>query len=169
MCDEWLYLYEIIKKDIINISHPVGSIYISTNDINPNVLFGGVWERVSKGCLYCCDDGEEAGTYGGSNKITVDNLPSHNHTFTGNAITGDVSARPYSADTGCVYTPHGCFSVSAEGGSSVNNRFSRSSYNGLKSNLLSFNATPSGTISNTGEGTDYIPYHFKVVVWKRLE
>lgn len=168
MCDELLYLYEIIKKDIINISHPIGSIYISTNNINPNVLFGGVWERVSGGCLYCSDDSEDIGTYGGSNKITVDNMPSHNHTFTGDNISGTVNARPYSNDTNNLFAATGCFRTQNNQPPSVGNRFSRSSAT-INTDKLFFNATPSGTISNTGEGTDYIPYHFKVSVWKRLE
>ena len=103
----------------------------------------------------------------GSDKIEIKHLPPHTHTFTGDKISGSVSARPYSSDTGCVYGASGCFKVSNEGGTTVNNRFSRSAYTGLKSNLLSFNATPSGTISETGDNETFLPPYYTVYAWKR--
>ena len=130
-----LCLYEIIKRNIIEISHPVGSVYISTNDVNPTVLFGGVWQRVSGACLYCCDDDEEPATYGGSKKITVDNLPPHTHTIHNRGFYNT--------------------------GGSGKNAVARSAIESDPDELR-------WTTDSTGGGTDYIPYHFKVVVWQRI-
>ena len=166
-CNGGCYIREIIKKQMLDVFHPVNSLYISADSVSPSDLFGGVWERVNDALLYSTTEDSDVGTYGGSKKITIDNLPQHSHTFTGQPITGNFSARPYSGDTGNVYAASGCFTVNGSGGVSVNNRFSRSSYSGLKSDLMTFNATPSGTIESTGEGMDYLPYHFKVAVWRR--
>ena len=160
------YLGELIKDFVIDLMYPIHSIYMTYDDTDPNVFFGGKWIRLND-CFIYAANGRELNGYDGSKKVSIEHLPQHSHTFAGNAITGNFSARPYSADTGNVYAASGCFKVTGSGGISVNNRFSRSSYSGLKSDLMTFNATPSGTISNTGEGMDYLPYHFKVAVWRR--
>ena len=60
---------------------PVGSIYISVNNINPSVYFGGTWERFAKGrTLVGIDENQnefkETKKEGGSKY-----LQSHNHTM----------------------------------------------------------------------------------------
>ena len=37
------------KKEIINMIYPIGSIYISVNNINPGTLFGGTWVSFGTG------------------------------------------------------------------------------------------------------------------------
>ena len=37
---------EIDYSAILNMVYPVGSIYISVNEVNPNTLFGGAWEAI---------------------------------------------------------------------------------------------------------------------------
>lgn len=34
---------------LLNLIYPVGSVYISVNNVNPNVLFGGIWNKISTG------------------------------------------------------------------------------------------------------------------------
>lgn len=63
---------------------PIGSIYMSVNNIDPAEYFGGVWERIQgKFLLGANDDIEEynAGKMGGevAHKLTVNEMPSHNH------------------------------------------------------------------------------------------
>lgn len=46
----------IDNQSIMNFIYPVGSIYMSVNNADPNVIFGGVWERFANGrCLVGVD------------------------------------------------------------------------------------------------------------------
>lgn len=65
--------------------YPVGSIYMSVNNIEPSTLFGGVWEQISGRFLIGCggQGGFNNGDTGGSwdHTITTNHLPSHTHYF----------------------------------------------------------------------------------------
>ena len=74
--------------------YPVGSIYISVNDVNPATLFGGTWERIQGKFLLSSSDSHELGSTGGSetktfdtnnHTLTVDEMPSHTHKVVGDA------------------------------------------------------------------------------------
>lgn len=84
-------------SNVIDVVYPVGSIYFSMNNINPSKLFGvGTWERIAEGrTLIGASSKYAAGAVGGeeSHKLTVGEMPSHTHTFTGTAVTsGNQSA-----------------------------------------------------------------------------
>jgi hypothetical protein len=51
---------------IINLVYPVGSIYMSVNDVSPEVIFGGVWEQIKDRFLLASGDIYENGTIGGN-------------------------------------------------------------------------------------------------------
>lgn len=34
--------------NILDMIYPVGSIYLSVNNVDPSTLFGGAWERISQ-------------------------------------------------------------------------------------------------------------------------
>jgi hypothetical protein len=46
--------------------YPVGSIYMSVNNINPTNFFGGTWEQIKDRFLLSAGDTYSAGTTGGS-------------------------------------------------------------------------------------------------------
>lgn len=50
---------------IIDIIYPIGSIYMSTNSIEPSVLFGGTWEALGGRFLVGADSGIPLGSTGG--------------------------------------------------------------------------------------------------------
>lgn len=64
--------------------YPIGSIYMSTVNTNPSILFGfGVWEAIEGGrVLLAHGNGYVAGNTGGSatHTLTIEEMPTHNHT-----------------------------------------------------------------------------------------
>lgn len=71
-------------KILADILYPVGSVYISVNDVNPATLYGGTWQKVSG--YYLLAWYENYGTMGGKwftndTELTIDQIPSHNHDF----------------------------------------------------------------------------------------
>lgn len=80
---------------VVDLIYPVGSIYMSVASASPATLFGGTWEQLKDRFLLGAGDSYTAGDTGGSasHTLTTDEMPSHNHTFTGSAVTSsDISA-----------------------------------------------------------------------------
>ena len=46
--------------------YPIGSIYLSLNDVNPSTYFGGTWELIKDRFLIGAGNSYKAGTIGGS-------------------------------------------------------------------------------------------------------
>lgn len=79
--------------------YPVGSIYISIQNVNPAQYFGGVWERYAQGkTLIGVDEGDssfqKAGISGGhkelqshTHAVTIANSGAHTHTVSGSAAS----------------------------------------------------------------------------------
>ena len=79
------YLIAQAKSEAILAAHPIGSLYWSSKDTDPNLLFGGTWTRIKdKFILACGDTYKTVGATGGASTVTLttSNLPSHSHTFT---------------------------------------------------------------------------------------
>lgn len=64
--------------DLFNMIYPVGSIYMSVNNTNPSLLFGGTWEKIEDKFLLASGTTYASGTTGGSADAVV---VSHNHTY----------------------------------------------------------------------------------------
>lgn len=72
------------NEDILNLVYPIGSIYLSVNEVNPNTLFGfGEWEMIKDTFLLGAGDTYQAGSTGGeaTHKLTVSEIPSHSHGY----------------------------------------------------------------------------------------
>ena len=65
----------------LNVIYPIGSIYMSINNINPANLFGGEWEQIKDTFLLSAGDTYAAGATGGEveHTLTVDEMPRHDH------------------------------------------------------------------------------------------
>lgn len=62
--------------------YPVGAVYISTADTNPETLFGfGSWERIKDRFLLAAGDAYAAGATGGeaTHQLTIAEMPYHQH------------------------------------------------------------------------------------------
>ena len=82
-------------------AYPVGSIYMSVNATSPADIFGGTWERIQgRFLLSATDNGnsgasQAAGNTGGeaTHTLSKSEMPQHNHTFTGTAVTSSANNR----------------------------------------------------------------------------
>lgn len=69
-------------KLLIDLIYPVGSIYMSINDVSPQTFFGGTWERITDRFLLGAGNAYTAGGTGGSatHTLTINEMPAHCHT-----------------------------------------------------------------------------------------
>lgn len=107
--------------------YPVGSIYMSVNNVNPSVMFGGTWVQIKDKFLLAAGDTYNNGATGGSasnsytpagtvgnTTLTIEQIPNHNHSLsipsakqgtTGNIATGSalsIDQYTYTNPTGSV-------------------------------------------------------------------
>lgn len=72
-----------IKKEILDMSHPIGTYYWSQKNTDPSTIFGGKWEPIKGRFLFAEDPKHAAGSSGGEefHTLSIDEMPGHNHTF----------------------------------------------------------------------------------------
>lgn len=78
----------------VDLLYPVGSIYLSIKSKNPSEIFGGVWERIAKGCTLVGVD-ENDTDFSSSEKtggekthtLTIDEMPNHSHRIAASGST----------------------------------------------------------------------------------
>ena len=70
-----------IYNDLINIIYPIGSIYMSVNNVSPASFLGGTWEAIQDRFLLAAGSNYSAGSTGGAatHTLTVNEMPSHKH------------------------------------------------------------------------------------------
>ena len=126
---------------IINTIYPVGSLYTSFVNKNIKDLYGiGTWTQITDRFLYCSSSG---GSTGGSKKITVSNLPSHNHGIL--SQYDDYSYNIEFVDT--------------------KNRTEMAIPDDLAGDAVKYTRTT--YTNNTGSGTDYMPPYMTIFAWRR--
>lgn len=95
---------------LLDIAHPVGSLYWTSSSENPAVTFGGgTWKQIKDVFVWAKGDSDTVNTTGGSKTVTLttNQIPSHTHsvtasgtisvttnpTFTGTAVTSGANNR----------------------------------------------------------------------------
>ena len=95
-------------KPLLNLVYPVGSIYWSSKNTNPGILFGGTWTQIKDKFILAAGDYYSNGATGGAATVTltVSNMPSHSHTFT---PVGNISMNSHNH----TFTPSGNISMNS--------------------------------------------------------
>ena len=163
---------------IIDAMYPVGSIYMSVNNVSPATFFGGTWEQITDRFLLCAGSNHAAGTTGGAetdqittggtvggHALTTNEMPSHYHFITRQQNSGD-STQP------------GTFNITS---SNHVGGFATAARSDLPYSLRGTSLTPNvGRSSSAGSGdshnhsftgstvtVDTMPPYLAVYCWKR--
>lgn len=65
---------------LLDIIYPVGSLYFSTSSTSPAILVGGSWTQIKGATIAAIgSNGVTLKSYSGNLKITLDQLPNHEH------------------------------------------------------------------------------------------
>ena len=130
--------------------YPVGSIYMSVNNVNPATLFGGTWEQIQDAFLLAAGTKHSAGSTGGSETYNLS--VSHKH----------MSPLGYNSDAVGGIAING--TVSAGKGKAYKTSASEYSGSSLASNITAY-YTGDATVSDT---IQTMPPYLTVYMWKRV-
>jgi hypothetical protein len=99
--DIYDYLDSLVTSGILDFIYPVGTIYLSINNINPSTFLGGTWELWGQGkTIVGVDSGDTdfnlSEKTGGEKEhtLTINEMPSHSHGISANA---HISSQAYSS------------------------------------------------------------------------
>jgi hypothetical protein len=125
------------SKLLVDLIYPVGSVYMSTNNVSPQTFFGGTWERIKDRFLLSAGDTYSAGSTGGAAKhtLTIDEMPVHYHdgitvdefysthrmAYTNQDHVGTGSSAYWTMDAYTVPTSKSARTVETGGGTAHNN------------------------------------------------
>ena len=81
---------ELNGSSIFDLIYPIGSIYLSVNNVNPGTIFGGTWEQIKDRFLLSAGETYSSGSIGGeaNHTLSISETPSHTHTRGTMNITG---------------------------------------------------------------------------------
>ena len=145
------------KQEVFLAVHPVGSIFLSTSDVEPAGLYGGTWEKIA----------EERTLMGASathpvNTTVEAGLPN---------ITGKIESRasssPGNSTLGAIRGASGAFSVKANSGGSGTSPVSIPLDDKYRPDEVYFDASRSSSVY--GNSTTVQPATYYINIWKRIE
>lgn len=124
-------LQNVIKKVVLDTYFPVGSLYLTVGNENPNTTIGGTWVRFGNGRTLVGvntndSDFNSVEKTGGekTHKLTINEMPSHNHNMQKRYAKqvdwnmGYPDAIHYSGDW---YNTYGVVSTANTGGNQAHN------------------------------------------------
>ena len=162
------------KKSNCETIYPIGSIYISINDTNPTILFGGIWEQLQDKFIYGASDTYNAGTTGGNSIININ----HIHNTSNHILTTDEIPSHYHTQWHWGGPNGSQFGVNNHGthGSSVTKGTWKVDYSGATSQAYFYTGYTGGgqghSHGNTGSAgsssQSIIPPYLAVYMWKRI-
>ena len=145
------YTNEQAKRlGIFDLIYPVGSIYMSVNNVSPAALFGGTWKQIEDRFLLASGSTFEAGTTGGAESYELD--ATHKHI----APVGSNSAR-----LGLV-----SINGTVSGGSGKSYQSTTYDSSGTLSTNLAMGYTSNAQVKAS---IPTLPPYMAVYVWQRIE
>lgn len=144
--DDDLVNKRYVDRMLLDYCHPVGQIFITTNDnFNPNTMFGGTWEQITSDAYLkiVTSNGGSLGGTSSDHKIPTSSIPSHSHIQRARTADG-----------------HWNGTVQENSGGSQGGAYPAQA--GWTNNGVNW-----GTTVATGGGQAYYPYYLGVYVWKR--
>ena len=149
--------------------YPVGSVYLSVNNVNPTTLFGGTWEQISGYYLYAGTSNSTGGsdTTGaasgntGSTTLSASQIPSHRHSIpalSGTAASNGNHAHNIGADLDAGSTGSLRYSVHSKGVTGAAYQMP-SSTTGAHTHSVSTSASNTGYIGGTSGHTHTLNSH----------
>ncbi len=137
--------------------YPVGSIYMSVNNVSPATLFGGTWVQIKDTFLLSAGDNYTAGDTGGeaAHTLSTGEMPAHTHGSKSLSGTFYAYAWDNGGSSGIVShtTPHK--NMDMYGGDSVGHQY------------YTINASHEHTSVGNGTAHNNMPPYLAVYVWKR--
>ena len=167
----------------IDMIYPVGSIYMSVNNVSPGTFLPGTtWEQIQDRFLLAAGSTYTAGGTGGSatTSLAETNLPSHNHSYTKPpSSTGGTSLSVANLPAHYHQMRYSPGSTAGEGYTWGGSKYSWTSATESSSGMKGGGGTGSAhshtitgsstTTGNTGSGTAFsnMPPYLTVYMWKR--
>ena len=169
--NERLNNLEAFQSNIINLIYPVGSIYMSVNNVSPATFLGGTWVQIKDRFLLSSGDSYSAGSTGGeaSHTLSVAETPAHTHTRGSMNITGHIGSTISNGAGWLVDTFYGgCLNPT-----NYNRHYpsAGAAGNATYPSTIEFNASKNwtGETSSVGGNTAHnnMPPYLTVYMWKR--
>ena len=149
-----------IKQVLLDLVYPIGSIYISANNVNPSEFLGGNWEQITDKFLLAAGGKYTAGSTGGSATKTISkaNLPNYNLTVTDPGHTHSYVDYYAYANQANNFDRSFVNTGISEVGNTYTSRTSSAAKTGI-------------TVNSGGSGTalDIMPPYEVVYMWKRIK
>lgn len=153
------YSCQVVKSWVDKI-YPIGSIYMSVNNVDPSTVFGGTWVQLKDRFLLGSGDTYTNGATGGSATVTLTanqsglkahghgmaHTHNHQHYIGGEWSDGSGSSLAYTKTSG---------------------RHTFTRYTGYDNTASSKTTTDNNTASSASEAHNNMPPYLVVYIWKR--